>query len=91
MWRKRLCKSDHDSHCDANDNVEEDEGIGSDESEENDQNSKNGETATMTRLPPDKEKSGGEINKCGRGKDKDKEKEIESTMTRSPLDKDDEE
>ena len=30
MWRG-LCKSDHDSHCDANDNVEEDEGIGSDE------------------------------------------------------------
>ena len=43
----------------------------------------------MTRISLDKEKSGGGVNKCGKGKDK--EKEIEIPMTRSPLDKDDEE
>ena len=43
----------------------------------------------MTRISLDKEKSGGGVNKCGKGKDK--EKEIVSTMTRLPLDKDDEE
>ena len=45
----------------------------------------------MTRISLDKEKSGGGVNKCGKGKDNNKEKEIVSTMTRLPLDKDDEE
>ena len=47
----------------------------------------------MTRISLDKEKSGGGVNKCVKGKDKTKRrgKEIESTMTRLPLDKDDEE
>ena len=45
--------------------------------------------AILERISLDKEKSWGGVNICGKGKDK--EKEIESTMTRLPLDKDDEE